>query len=539
MGSVLVLVGSLGVGWLGPASALRGWLLFELLRSSRGAVAICGLFVVLGALLLFAAWLSLGLALWNSRDATDASSHLDRPGRPGRPAGPSRLRQVVVSAAAWSAPLLLTVPMFSRDMFAYVGQGRLMAAGLDPYTTGVADLPGWFGLGVDPLWADTQTPYGPVFVTLERLVVSSTDAFPPEVAVFGFRLLAFAGLAMLAYYAWRIARLRGLDAPVVLWAVAASPLVLINFVVAGHNDALMLGCIAAGVYYALRDRPVLGTVFVALAIGIKPIALIALPVIGLIWAGSTAGWAAVIRRWAAVAAIALGGLAALGWGLGVGVGWIGALATPVTISSWYAPANILGISIGGLANAMGLPGDTAQTGLKLALLALGCAAAAYLLIAKRRADPLWLLAACFAVIVLSSPVVHPWYGLWLLTLLALASGVRMPRRESPAAGPRSSPSWQPARQWEPWRLRTLVYSTGFFLLIGLAEPLDLVPRLETDAGIPVLVIGTALVGVTALLIVAERAARRSGVFPLRRSGRLAPPAPSVRRSDDVEAAPLD
>ncbi len=474
-GSVFIAVGSLGVGWIGPASALNAWPLFEVLRNTRAGVGICAMLVVFGALMLLVAWLALGLSLLGRRADTATRA--------------SQLRQVVVSAAAWGAPLLATIPMFSRDMFAYVGQGRLMAAGLNPYTTGMADLPGWYGIGVDPLWADTQTPYGPVFVWLERVVVMSTDALPTEVAVFAFRLAAAAGLAMLAYYVWRIARLRGLNEAGVLWVVAASPLVLMNFVVAGHNDSLMLGLIVGGVYYALKDRPVLGTIFVALAIGVKPIAVIALPIIGLIWAGSNAGWGAIIRRWLAVSGIALGGIVLMGWGMGVGVGWIAALATPVSISSWYAPANILGVSVGGLANGVGLDGDLVQTLVKLAVLALGCVAAAFLLISRRRADPVWLLAGCFAVIALASPVIHPWYGLWLITFFAIAGLQKL------------------------WRIRTVVYATVFFMLIGLAEPLDLVPRLDGDTAIPVLVIGTAFLGAVGVLVATELVVRRRTLVP--------------------------
>lgn len=469
-GSVLITLGSLGVGWLGPASMLRSWALFELLRNSRTAVMVCGVLVVLGAVMLLVAWLALGLALLERRRGSDIRVATS---------------QVVASAAAWTAPLLLAVPLFSRDMFAYVAQGRLMAAGLNPYENGVASLPGWFAVGVDPLWADTSTPYGPVFVWLERVVVLSTDALPPEVAIFAFRLLAVVGLALMAYYAWRIARIRGIDEAGVLWAVAASPLVLMNFVVAGHNDSLMLGFIIGGVYYALAKRPLLGTVFVALAIGVKPIAVIALPVIGLIWAGSAAGWGAVIRRWAAVAALGLGTVLVLGWGIGVGAGWIGALSTPVTIASWYAPSSIIGIGIGGLANGLGVDGEAAQLVVKIALLAAGCAVAAWLVIARRRADPLWLLLGCFAAITLSSPVIHPWYGLWLMALLALLGVDR------------------------PWRMRVVVYATAFFVLIGLAEPLDLIPRLEGVTPIPFAVIGTAVVGVAIALALTELRARRT------------------------------
>ncbi|WKK72185.1 polyprenol phosphomannose-dependent alpha 1,6 mannosyltransferase MptB [Rathayibacter oskolensis] len=119
-----------------------GWLI------ELSAVAVLG-----GGLLLLVAWLRLRAVA------------LD--GRPGS------LRTILVAAVAWAAPLLLTVPLFSRDMFSYVAQGRLMTQGIDPYTHGVATLPGWFALGVDPQWADTPTPYGPCTCSPRRRPCSS------------------------------------------------------------------------------------------------------------------------------------------------------------------------------------------------------------------------------------------------------------------------------------------------------------------------------------------------------------------------------
>ncbi|MFB2580150.1 polyprenol phosphomannose-dependent alpha 1,6 mannosyltransferase MptB [Herbiconiux sp. P15] len=479
-GAIAMTLGSYGVGWIAPLSGLHDIGVLEAVRHSRGAVLACGLLVAGGAVMLFTAWLALGLDLLSQRRRVSGDPAADA-------SGSASVRTIAVSAATWSLPLLFSLPLFSRDMFAYLAQGRLVAAGFNPYENGVSSVPGWFGIGVDPLWADTATPYGPVFVWIERVVATVTEGFPHELGVFAFRLVAVAGLAMLAYFAWRIAHLRGRDASVVLWLVAASPLALMNFVVAGHNDSLMLGLIAAGIFYALDRRPVLGAVLIGLAIGVKPIAIVALPIVGLIWAITAAGpgvrpaWGAVVRRWAAVTGIALGGIAVLGFALGVGVGWVAALATPATISSWYAPANIVGIALGGMANGVGIDGEIVQTVVKIALLAGGCAVAAFLLIRRRDADPLLLLLGCFAAITLVSPVIHPWYALWLLVFLAFAGidGVK--------------------------RLRVAVYSTAFFMIIGLAEPLDLVSQLDGSRLIPTAVIGASLAGITALLLTAEGA----------------------------------
>lgn len=485
IGSIGIAAGSLGVGWLGPASVLHSWPLVDTIRNARMAEVLCALAVIIGALLLLAAWISLGLSL------------LRRRGEPA-PEATGATKRVVTAAIAWTVPLIVALPLFSRDMYAYVGQGRLMVAGSNPYLTGVADIPGWYGIGVDPLWADTSTPYGPLFLWFEKMVVTATSGFPTEIAVLLFRLLAVAGLAMMAYYAWRIARLRGYNEAAVLWFIAASPLVLMNFVAAGHNDSLMLGFIIAGVYYAMRNRPVLGTVLVAAAIGVKPIALIALPIIGLIWAGQQASWGVVIRRWIAVAAIGVGSVLVLGWVLGVGAGWIIGLATPTAVSNWYAPANIIGLTLGGFAPLVHIDGGITQTVVKLLFMAAGAGFATWLLVKRRHLDPLLLLFGCFAAIVLTSATIHPWYGIWLMTLLVL-TGIR-----------------------RAWTVRTIVYPTVFFMLIGLAEPFNLIMRLENDPLLTVLPRAVAFLGVVGIMIHAELVTRRQYAFD--RPVRLPAPA---------------
>ena len=39
-------------------------------------------------------------------------------------------------------PLLLTPPLFSRDVYSYVAQGKLMAGGFNPYLTGPSVMGG-------------------------------------------------------------------------------------------------------------------------------------------------------------------------------------------------------------------------------------------------------------------------------------------------------------------------------------------------------------------------------------------------------------
>ncbi|WP_423260541.1 polyprenol phosphomannose-dependent alpha 1,6 mannosyltransferase MptB [Herbiconiux sp. 11R-BC] len=474
LGSLAITAGSLGAGWLPSAMRLAARPEIIALRDTRGAVAACALLVVGGVLVLLFCWLSLGLSLGLprrlSRRAADQGSASP---------GTGDLRQVVASLVAWSLPLLVAVPLFSRDIYAYIGQGRLMDAGLDPYANVMADVPGWAEAGVDVKWSTTVTPYGPLFVMLQRAIVGLTASAPLEFTLVLTRLLSVAGLALLIYSAWRIAQLRGFDQAAVLWAVGVSPLVLMNFVVAGHNDSLMLGLVVAGAYQGLKGRPVLATVLVTAAIGVKPIALVALPVIGLIWAGADAGWGRVIARWAAVAGIAAGGMLALGAGLGVGLGWVAGLGTPLGIGSWYSVPRFTSLWLRDLVNALGGDGEAWRSGVVLVFLVAGCLLAVVLYTVKRRSDPLWLLAGGFAAVALFSPLLHPWYGLWLLCLFAVA-GLR-----------------------RAWQLRVLIYGTVFLMVIGTGEGLDLVPRLVLDPLILIPSRGTAIVGAVVLVAVFE------------------------------------
>src|SRR5699024_7892075 len=129
-----------------------------------------------GCWIMFRAWLRLGQRL---RQAP-VSDHQGR-------WPPGSLRNGNWATAVWAAPQLLVIPIFSRDVFAYLNQGRLVLAGEDPYTTGVSSLENWFQLGTDVTWAQDETPYGPLFLWLEAAVMQISGE-NPDLAIFLFRL---------------------------------------------------------------------------------------------------------------------------------------------------------------------------------------------------------------------------------------------------------------------------------------------------------------------------------------------------------------
>ncbi len=400
--TLMIVAGSTSVGWIGPGSTVREWPIIDWPRATDDRQNWASFVVVLGGLLLIAAWLRVGAV--------------------ARAAGTAGVRTVTTAAVAWAVPLVASVPLYSRDLFAYVGQGRLLLNHINPYLQGIAAESGWYAIGVDPRWANTRTPYGPVFLFVEKMVVGSAGQ-SPVVAVAIFRLLAVLAVAAMSFYAYRIAVVRGMDRVTVLWIVAASPVTMFNFVVGGHNDALMLALMVAAVYYALVRHPVLAVVLMTLAIGVKPIAIIGLPVIGILWAGPARTLRSTVRYWVISAGIAVAVLGVIGLAIDVGFGWVGALATPGSVSHWYAPVNWLSSLSGWLVRLVGLDGDLVKSVVKATALAVMAAIVAWVMVSMKRIDPLLRLAIAFAAAVLLSPFIHPWYAAWVIVLFAIA-GVR-------------------------------------------------------------------------------------------------------------------
>jgi alpha-1,6-mannosyltransferase len=434
-GSLLLLVASVLVGHAPAESELARLPLVGSLRVSPVATGTASVAVVVGGLMLTAAWLLLGALLPRL--------------------GASGLRATLRLAALWTAPLLVSVPLFSRDVYSYIAQGRVLGAGLSPYEHGPAVLSDWRSTGVDPLWAHNPAPYGPLHLAIERVIGGIDTTLGLEAAVLAARAVAVVGVVLMVACGLRIARRRRIDPVRTVWFLAASPLVIFNFVVAAHNDALMMGLLVAGLLAAIDSRPVLAVVLVTAAVAVKPIALVALPIVAIVHAemrarrgddlapagvavdgsvGAVPGlrpptrdprvWAA----WTASGIAAMGLLALGGEVLGVGLGWIGALSSPVSVVSWFMPFGLAAGAFGPLVDAFGGPGGAVEGGIKTAGILLGFAGAAWCILTTRTLSGEARLALAFACIVAMSPVVYPWYGLWVLVILAvvgIADGAAM------------------------------------------------------------------------------------------------------------------
>ncbi|GIF19141.1 hypothetical protein BJ973_006187 [Actinoplanes tereljensis] len=311
--------------------------------------------------------------------------------------------------ALWAAPLLLAPPMFSRDVYSYLAQGLMIDSGMDVYRHGPAMLGGVVADQVPDIWQHTPSPYGPVFLLVAQAVAGLLNAHL-LLGIVAMRLVAIAGLVMLAASVRVLAGAAGVSPSGAIWLAVLNPLVLIHLIAGAHNDALMVGLLAAGLAAAVRHRPVVGTLLVVAAGLVKWPALLGLVALAAIWA----------TRWALVkvAAIAISATVAITAVAGTGYGWISALATPITTENW---------SLTGLLGRWTAGTPVAEIWRWAGLLAM-VIVAGVVWSYRARLGPVYCLGIVLTAVVVFGPAIRPWYVVWGLVPLAAAVGDQRVRR---------------------------------------------------------------------------------------------------------------
>ena len=327
---------------------------------------------------------------------------------------------VVIAIAAWTLPLLLTPPLFSKDIYSYLAQGQLALHGFDPYRVGPAALPSPLSDNVSWVWQNTPAPYGPLFILIAKGVVWATGGSVITGVVL-MRLILAGGLALTCWSLPGLARHLGGRPAVALWLAGANPLMLIHLIGGGHNDILMVGLMAAGVLMVLERRHVVGIALVALAVAIKATAAVALPFLVLVWAARLPG----AKRARFVKAI--------GGGIGVFVavfavctlvakvdlGWIPALSSSSTIVNWLSLPSAVGDFVFTVVNSF----VSVEPGVFMTV-ARGAGSLLLLYIAWRQwraaedggPNAIRHAALTMLAVALLSPATLPWYFSWPLVL---------------------------------------------------------------------------------------------------------------------------
>jgi alpha-1,6-mannosyltransferase len=329
--------------------------------------------------------------------------------------------------ALWGLPFFLGAPLFSRDLYSYVAQGQLAHQGFNPYTVAPTALgPGNVLSSIATVWRKTASPYGPLFVSASRFAAAIGGAsLVTQILV--FRAMELVGVALMMVSLPPLARRYGNDAGLALWLGVLSPLALFSFVSSGHNDALMVGLMLAGLALGTGNWLRWGVALCALAATIKlPAAagIVFLVADRCTRLDRTGRWRVIAES----AAITVLVVVAVTVGAGLGWTWLGptALHVPTELKVLITPLVSVGSFVGGVLHAVGLP-VTVSKGISL-VQALGVVAAAagilWMVFHVRGRDPIRLCGLALVLFVVLSPTLWPWYLMWGVAVLAASSAQR-------------------------------------------------------------------------------------------------------------------
>ena len=313
--------------------------------------------------------------------------------------------------ALWVAPLLLAPPMFSRDVYSYLAQGLMIHAGMDVYRHGPALLGGVIADQVPAIWQHTPSPYGPVFLIVAKTIAALLSAHL-LLGIVAMRLVALAGLALLAGAVRVLAQSAGVNPAAATWLAVLNPLVLIHLVGGAHNDALMVGLLAAGLAAAVRHHPMVATLLVVAAALVKVPAALGLIAVAAIWATQLPGRWPWLRAAGAVSATAAAGTVVITAIAGTGYGWIRALGTPISAQNWSL-TGLLGRWTSGLLGTAAAADVWRWFGMLAVVIVAGL-----VWTYRARLGPVYGLGIVLVAVVVFGPAIRPWYVVWGLAPLA-------------------------------------------------------------------------------------------------------------------------
>jgi alpha-1,6-mannosyltransferase len=327
---------------------------------------------------------------------------------------------LAIVAALWVIPILVAPPLFSQDVYSYAAQGQMVTQGINPYVHGPDALgpnSPYYPL-VDQLWGASPAPYGPVFIGLDA-VINSVTGHHVLAAVVGLRLLALAGVVLIAIGLPVLARKMRRDPGTVFVLAVLNPVTVLHLIGGAHNDALMLGLLVAGMALAVKQRPLWAVTLCALAAAVKVPAALGVVYVGWHWLGQSATWRERVRPVLTSVLTAIGIMALITILLGLGWGWARALDNPSVVRSMTDPVTAIGIALGSVTHALHLIGVKGMLTMTRSLgLLAAMVAGLWLLVSSTRIGMVKALGTTLLLVVVLGPVVQPWYLAWGIILLA-------------------------------------------------------------------------------------------------------------------------
>jgi alpha-1,6-mannosyltransferase len=359
-----------------------------------------------GVLLLLGAWVAVGL-------------HARR--------GELTVTRCWVLLGCWGLPLFLGPPVFSRDVYSYIAQGLLAHHGLNPYHVAPSALGDGRQLAsIAHVWRNTASPYGPLFVSISRGTVTIAGG-SLDAQVMAFRAVELLGVVGIMVFLPRLAKKLGTDPGIALWLAALSPLALFSYLASGHNDALMVGLLVAGVALAMEDRLAVGVALCALGALIKlpaALAIVFIAVVAFRRASADDRWRVFVKTVVVPCIVLVIGtvLAGYGWT------WLtlAALHVPAELRILATPSVSVGVFIGAIAHDIGIP---VSRGVVVPATQVVCglvvaAGTLWLLWNARGSNMVRFIGLALLLFAVGSPTLWPWYLIWGVTMLAATTAQR-------------------------------------------------------------------------------------------------------------------
>jgi hypothetical protein len=307
-------------------------------------------------------------------------------------------------ALAFRLLVLPAPPVLSSDIFRYIWDARVQAAGINPYLSRPADFDSQ-GVRKDPLHQQQNRPFArTIYPPLAQAAFRAVRAVAGESVTAMKALMLLGDLATLAVLVHLLGTLGLPRSRVILYAW--QPLTVFEVAGSGHVDALAIPFILLAVLAWRGHREAAA----GIALGAATLVKIFPVVLLLAFLGR--------RRWSLILACAATiALAYLPFLPGAGLMALGHL--PQFLSD---PGETFNASLMGLVSLV--LGRFSRTPLSWGLWIGGAVMAATLLwLLRTEADGLdALLARIWAVataLTLLTPTLHPWYLLWLLPLLTI------------------------------------------------------------------------------------------------------------------------
>ncbi|WP_425429790.1 polyprenol phosphomannose-dependent alpha 1,6 mannosyltransferase MptB [Corynebacterium pacaense] len=429
VGSLMIAFGALGAGALpvvnNPYVAFPGGNLMSRMLQTSSMIVLIGVGLLVLAWVLMAPFTGVSITRRDSRPARVSIAMLRR------------------TFVAWIAPISLTAPMFTQDIYSYLAQGATVADGLDPYSGGPLDLLGpdnHLARSVPFIWAHSPSPYGPVALGIAASISRITDN-SIIAGVYGHRIVSILGVIAAGWAMAKLARRCRVSPEVAIWLGILNPLLILHLIGGIHNESLLLGLMLVGLELGLRAvdavrvghwRAAIGMLaasgfLISCAGMVKVTGFIALGFVGMALArelrarerNSVTALGVAILIQIVVLVVSVAAVTVI---TGVGPGWISGQGGAATIRSWMSMTTDIGVITGFIGMLLGL-GDHTTAILTVTRSAGVLVAGAFMLrmlfaTYRGRIHAVGGLGVATFVLVILFPVVHPWYLLWAILPLS-------------------------------------------------------------------------------------------------------------------------